>query len=88
MEQESLLNSKGKPWASRKDGFAAARDRQIEAVHEDTTIHEEWKSDIEQAQPRQLRALDRHFSEALKSCLTDHSTPKLCWLTTLCNTLS
>jgi len=49
MEQESLLNSKGKPWASLKDGFAAARDRQIEAVHEDTTIREEWKGDIEQA---------------------------------------
>jgi hypothetical protein len=49
MEQETLLNSKGKPWASLKDSFAAARDRQIEAVHEDTTIHEEWKSAIEQA---------------------------------------
>jgi hypothetical protein len=49
MEQESLLNSKGKPWASLKDGFAAARDRQIEAVHEDASIREEWKGDIEQA---------------------------------------
>jgi hypothetical protein len=49
MEQESLLNSKGKPWASLKDGFAAARDRQIEAVHEDASIREEWKGAIEQA---------------------------------------
>lgn len=49
MEQEMLLNSKGTPWASLKDSFAAARDRQIEAVHEDTTIREEWKGDIEQA---------------------------------------
>jgi hypothetical protein len=49
MEQESLLNSKGKPWASLKDTFAAARDRQIETVHEDASIHEEWKRDIEQA---------------------------------------
>jgi hypothetical protein len=49
MEQETLLNSKGKPWASLKDSFAAARDRQIEAVHEDTTIHAAWKGDIEQA---------------------------------------
>jgi hypothetical protein len=49
MEQETLLNSKGTPWASLKVSFAAARDRQIEAVHEDTTIHEEWRRDIEQA---------------------------------------
>jgi hypothetical protein len=49
MEQETLLNSKGKPWTSLKDNFVAARDRQIEAVHEDATIHEEWKRDIEQA---------------------------------------
>jgi hypothetical protein len=49
MEQEALLNSKGNPWASLKDGFAAARDRQIEAVHEDASIREEWKGDIEQA---------------------------------------
>ena len=31
------------------DGFAAARDRQIEAVHKDASIREEWKADIEQA---------------------------------------
>jgi hypothetical protein len=49
MEQEALLNSNGNPWASLKDGFAAARDRQIEAVHEDASIREEWKGDIEQA---------------------------------------
>jgi hypothetical protein len=49
LDQEALLNSKGSPWASLKDSFAAARDRQIEAVHEDTTIHEKWKGDIEQA---------------------------------------
>ena len=48
MEQEALLNSKGKPWASLKDSFAAARDAQIEAVHEDATILEERKGDIEQ----------------------------------------
>ena len=49
MEQETLLNSKGKPWASLKDSFAAARDRQIEEVHEDATVLEEWKGEIEQA---------------------------------------
>jgi hypothetical protein len=49
MEQETLLNSKGNPWASLMDSFAAARDRQIEAVHEDASIHEEWKGAIEQA---------------------------------------
>jgi hypothetical protein len=49
MEQEKLLNSKGNPWTSLKDGFAAARDRQIEAVHEDASIREEWKGAIEQA---------------------------------------
>ena len=49
MEQEKLLNSLGKPWASLKDSFAAARDRQLEAVHEDPTIQEVWKGDIEQA---------------------------------------
>ena len=49
MEKEALLNSKGNPWTSLKDGFAAARDRQIEAVHEDASIREEWKGAIEQA---------------------------------------
>jgi hypothetical protein len=49
MEQEALLNSKGNPWASLNDGFAATRDRQIEAVHEDASIREEWKGAIEQA---------------------------------------
>lgn len=49
MEQETLLNSKGNPWASLVDSFAAARDRQIEAVHADTSIREEWKGAIEQA---------------------------------------
>lgn len=39
----------GNPWAALKDNFAAARDRQIEAVHEDASIREEWKGDIEQA---------------------------------------
>jgi hypothetical protein len=49
IEQEKLLNSKGEPWASLKDSFAAARDRQIEAVHENASIREEWKGAIEQA---------------------------------------
>jgi hypothetical protein len=49
MEQEKLLNTRGKPWASLKDNFAAARDRQIEAVHEDPAIQEAWRGDIEQA---------------------------------------
>ena len=38
MEQEALLNSKGNPWASLKASFAASRDLQIEAVHEDASI--------------------------------------------------
>jgi hypothetical protein len=49
MEKEALLNSKGNPWASLKDRFAASRDREIEAVHEDASIREEWKGAIEQA---------------------------------------
>jgi hypothetical protein len=49
MEQETHLNSLGRPWDSLKDGFAAARDRQIEAVHKNASIREEWKADIEQA---------------------------------------
>jgi hypothetical protein len=49
MQQEALLNSKGEPWASLKDSFAADRDRHIEAVHENAAIREEWKSDLEQA---------------------------------------
>jgi hypothetical protein len=49
MEQETHLNSLGSPWQRLKESFAAARDRQIEAVHEDATIREEWKADIEQA---------------------------------------
>lgn len=49
MEQEALLNSKGNPWASLKDSFAAARDTQHEGVHEDASIREEWKGAIEQA---------------------------------------
>jgi hypothetical protein len=49
MEQETLLNSKGNPWTTLKDTFAAARDRQIEAVHEDASLREEWKGAIEQA---------------------------------------
>jgi hypothetical protein len=48
IEQETLLNAKGKPWANLKDRFAAARDREIEAVHEDRSIREEWKEAIEQ----------------------------------------
>lgn len=49
MEQETHLNSLGKPWANLKDSFAASRDAQIEAVHADPLIREEWKTDIEQA---------------------------------------
>jgi len=49
MEQETHLNSLGTPWQNLKDGFAASRDRLIEAVHEDSAIREEWKSDIELA---------------------------------------
>jgi hypothetical protein len=49
MEQETLLNSKGNPWASLKDSFAAARDRQIDDVHEDAAIQEAWRGAIEQA---------------------------------------
>jgi hypothetical protein len=49
MEKETFLNSKGNPWASLKDSFAAARDRQIEAVHKNASIREEWKGAIEQA---------------------------------------
>ena len=49
MAQETHLNSLGSPWQGLKDGFAAGRDRQIEAVHEDAAIREEWKSDLEQA---------------------------------------
>ena len=49
MEQETLLNSKGNPWARLKDRYADDRDRQIEAVHEEASIREEWKGAIEQA---------------------------------------
>lgn len=49
MEQETHLNSLGTPWANLKDSFAASRDAQIERVHADTSVREEWKSDIEQA---------------------------------------
>jgi hypothetical protein len=48
IENETRLNSLGKPWDSLKDSFAAARDRQIESVHGDATIPQEWKADIEQ----------------------------------------
>jgi len=49
IEQETHLNTLGSPWQSLKDGFAAGRDRHIEAVHKDAAIREEWKADIEQA---------------------------------------
>ena len=49
MERETLLNSKGNPWASLKDSFAAARDLQIDAVHKDAAIQEAWRGEIEQA---------------------------------------
>jgi hypothetical protein len=49
MEQETHLNSLGRPWQSLKDGFAASRDRQLEAVHADASIREEWKAEVEQA---------------------------------------
>jgi hypothetical protein len=49
IEQETRLNSLGKPWDNLKDNFAAARDRQIEAVHKDPSIHESWRAEIEQA---------------------------------------
>jgi hypothetical protein len=49
MEQETHLNSLGRPWQSLKDSFAEGRDRHIEAVHKNAAILEEWKSDIEQA---------------------------------------
>ena len=49
MQQEAHLNSLGTPWQSLKDSFAASRDRQIEAVHADASIREEWKADVEKA---------------------------------------
>jgi len=49
MEQETHLNSLGRPWESLKDGFGGCRDRPIEAVYKDTSVREEWKADIEKA---------------------------------------
>ncbi len=49
MEQETHLNSLGTPWDKLKDSFAEERDRQIEAVHENKAVKEEWKADIEKA---------------------------------------
>jgi hypothetical protein len=71
MEKETFLNSKGNPWASLKDSFAAARDRQIEAVHEDASVREEWKGAIEQAHRDNYARLIDTLVEALKSCLTE-----------------
>jgi hypothetical protein len=71
MEQETLLNSKGKPWASLKHSFAAARDRQIGAVHEDTTMPEAWKGDIEQAHRDNYARLIDTLVKLFKSCLTE-----------------
>jgi len=48
IEQETRLNSLGKPWDSLKDNFAAARDRQIEAVHKYASLDESWRAEIEQ----------------------------------------
>jgi hypothetical protein len=49
IQQETHLNSLGKPWDSLKDSFAADRDRQIEAVHKNAAIREAWRPEIEQA---------------------------------------
>jgi hypothetical protein len=49
MEQEALLNSAGDPWVSLKASFAATRDLQIEVVHQDASIREEWRGAIEKA---------------------------------------
>ncbi len=69
----NALNSKGKPWASLKGSFAAARDRQIEAVHEDTTMPEAWKGDIEQAHRDSYARLIDTLVKLFKSCLTERS---------------